>query len=91
MKNIKEYENMMMLDLQSVEREQLTGRLEALNRGFAALEQADTDGVEPLVTVLGLDNILRDDVAKKLYTREEILSNAPEREGGFFKAPGTLE
>ena len=89
--NIKDYEAMMMLDLPGDERGQAEALLAALDKGFAELTQVDTDGVEPLVSVLSLSNVLREDVAEKLLSREEVLENAPERDGGFFKAPGTLD
>ena len=91
MVNIKEFETMMMLDLPDGERDSLGKRLDALDKSFSALEQADTNGVEPLVTVLSVNNVLRDDVSEKLLPRDEILANAPERDGGFFKVPGTLD
>jgi len=82
---------MAMLDLPDAERETLGRLLDDLTKGFAVLEQIDTDGVEPLVTVLSMQNILREDVAGKLLTREEILANAPEQYDGYFQVPGTLE
>jgi len=90
MLGIKEYESMAMLDLDDSERDKLGRCFDAITAGFEALEQVCTDGVEPLVTVLNLCNVMRDDVAKKLLTRDEILANAPEEYDGFFKVPGTL-
>jgi len=88
--NIKDYEAMAMLDLSDDEREPLSGRLGTIADGFTTLEQIDTDGIKPLVTVLDRHNVLREDVAAKLLTRDEILSNAPESYDGFFQVPGTL-
>ena len=89
--DIKEYENIMMFDLPDGEREELRARIDALDKSFSALGLMDVSGTEPLATVLSLSNILREDTAVKFQTREVILTNAPEREGGFFKVPGTLE
>ncbi|MDR0490018.1 MAG: hypothetical protein LBH28_02060 [Oscillospiraceae bacterium] len=90
MLDIREYEDMMMFDLPSGVRERLGSCLNALAGSFAALEQADTDGALPLVTVLDLNNILREDVSMKLVSRDELLSNAPEQYDGYFQVPGTL-
>ena len=87
---IEEYESMMMFDLSDGERAQLSLRMESLADSFAALEQIDTDSVEPLISVLELHNVLREDVPAKFVTREELLSNAPEQLDGYFKVPGTL-
>ena len=89
--DITEYEAMMMFDLADDERAKLSRRLNGLADGFKALEYIDAGGAEPLVTVLDLHNILREDVSGKLVDRDELLSNAPEHSDGYFKVPGTLE
>lgn len=88
--DIKEYEDMMMFDLDDEEREELSRRFNAVADGFAALEKVDANRVEPLVTVLDTHNILREDISEKLVTREELLSASPEQHDGYFKVPGTL-
>ena len=90
MLDIKEYEVMMMFDLPESEREMLSLRLNSLEETFAALEKIETDGTEPLVTVLTLSNIMREDKHEKLYSREELLKNAPEQSEGYFQVPGTI-
>lgn len=88
--NIRDYEDMMMLDLADDERSELSARLDALEDSFSALGQIDADGTEPLVTVLELSNILRDDVSGQIISREELLENAPASHDGYFRVPGTL-
>jgi len=90
MRDVRDYETMAMLDLPDAEREALGKRLDDLAGGFSALELIETDGVEPLVTVLKINNVLREDAAGKLLPRDEILSNAPEQCDGYFQVPGTL-
>jgi aspartyl-tRNA(Asn)/glutamyl-tRNA(Gln) amidotransferase subunit C len=88
--DITDYEAMAMLELTDGERELLRGRFAALAEGFAALEQIDTDGVAPLVTVLDLHNVLREDKAEKHLSRADILANAPEQYDGYFQVPETF-
>ena len=88
--DISEYEAVVMLDLQDDERVSLQQRINDLERGFAMLETIDTGNAEPLVTVLNTRNVLRDDKALKLFSRDEILANAPEQYDGFFQVPGTI-
>ena len=90
MLDTNEYEAMAMLDLPDDEHKKLSGRFNALVRSFTAIEQIDTDKVEPLITVLNMHNIMREDIAEKLLTRDEILANAPEQYDGYFQVPGTL-
>ena len=82
---------MAMLELPDDERRALERRLSDLADSFDTLDGVDTDGVEPLVTVLDLRNVFREDKAARLLTRDEILSNAPEQYDGYFQVPGTLE
>ena len=91
MPDIKKFETIAMLDLPDIERKQLEEAMESIEQNFKLLESIDTDGVEPLVTVLGLHSVLREDVAIKTLEREEIMSNAPEQHDGYFMVPGTLE
>jgi aspartyl-tRNA(Asn)/glutamyl-tRNA(Gln) amidotransferase subunit C len=91
MLSIKDYESMVMLDLPENERETINERFNAVVSGFKALERIDADDAAPLVTVLDLQNVMREDIAEKAFTRDEILINAPEEYDGFFKVPGTLE
>jgi len=90
MLDIKEYEAMAMLDLPDHERERLSKRLKDLADSFTVLKRVDTDNVAPLVTVLDLNNVMREDKTEKLLARNEILSNAPEQYDGYFQVPGTL-
>ena len=90
MLDLKKYETVAMLDLPDDEREAIGNRAAALAGSFSALDIICTDDVEPLVSVLDLSNILREDFAEKLLTRDEILANAPEHGNGYFLVPGTL-
>jgi len=89
--DIKNYEAMAKLDLPETERQWVKDRVEKLLESFSALENIDTSNTEPLVTVLNIQNVMREDEAKKFITREELLSNAPEQYDGYFQVPKTLE
>ena len=91
MRNFKDYEDMAMLELTESERKTLAGRFDAIADGFSALDKYDTSGVEPLVTVLDVYNVLREDVPAKLLPREELLKNAPEQHDGYFQVPATID
>ena len=55
------------------------------------LGEVDTDGVEPLATVIDQKLRLRDDVVTEGEQRDEILANAPGAEHGFFAVPKVIE
>ena len=91
MTDYKKYEAMAKLDLSEADRQWLTGRVDKMLADFSALESIDTKDAEPLVTVLDIQNVFRDDVARKSISREEILSGAPEQFNGYFQVPKTLD
>jgi aspartyl-tRNA(Asn)/glutamyl-tRNA(Gln) amidotransferase subunit C len=60
------------------------------------LSEVDTDGVEPLATVVDQKLRLRDDVidADPLTggnVRDAVLANAPDAQHGFFAVPKVIE
>ena len=81
---------MAKLSLQENERELITQKVCSLVSGFDRLEAIDTADTKPLVTVLDCTNIMREDIAAKNFTRDEVLANAPEQYDGYFQIPRTL-
>ena len=70
-------------------RDQLSGILEQ----FEVLKELDTSGVAPTGHAAELSRpvtALRDDVAKDSLATEEVLSNAPRREGALFRVKVVL-
>ncbi len=57
----------------------------------AELSRLDTAGVPPTASVLGLSNVMREDVPKPFEEPERLLSNAPEREGPYYKVKKVIE
>jgi len=55
------------------------------------LQEVDTDGVEPLTSVVGAKLRRRPDVVDHSTDREDILANAPEPISGFFAVPKVVE
>jgi aspartyl-tRNA(Asn)/glutamyl-tRNA(Gln) amidotransferase subunit C len=55
------------------------------------LGEVDTDGVEPLATVIDQQLRLRDDVVNDGNCRDDILKNAPDAQHGFFAVPKVIE
>ena len=55
------------------------------------LAEVNTDGVEPLATVIDQKLRLRDDVVTDGNIRDEVLANAPEAQHGFFAVPKVIE
>jgi aspartyl-tRNA(Asn)/glutamyl-tRNA(Gln) amidotransferase subunit C len=68
-------------------REQLSNILE----NFEALQKLDTAGVAPTAQPVALQNVIMCDEVRPSMSQEEVLANAPQREGDFFKVKIVLE
>ena len=68
-------------------REQLSNILE----NFEVLQQVDTTDIPPTAQSISLQNIVSDDEVAPSLTQSQVLANAPQTEGGFFKVRAVLE
>jgi len=91
MQDIKTYEAIAKLDLTENERAQVSQVADLLFESFEVLRDIDVTDVEPLVSVICTQNVLRDDMSAKLISREELLANAPEQYDGYFQVPEALD
>ncbi|SUZ80487.1 uncharacterized protein METZ01_LOCUS33341 [marine metagenome] len=58
---------------------------------FEVLNELDTSGVTPTGHAGGLQTVMRDDLAEASLDSEDVLKNAPRREGEFFRVNAVLE
>ena len=58
---------------------------------FQMLQELDTDQVPPTSHSLPLDTVMREDDTKPCLDKEDVLSNAPRREGDYFRVKAVLE
>jgi len=68
-------------------REQLSNILE----NFDVLKEIGTTDVPPTAQSIHLLNVMRDDVPRASLPVEDVLANAPDREGDLFKLRPVLE
>jgi len=54
------------------------------------LREVDVTGVEPTAHPLPLTNVLREDVIGPMFSTEQVLANAPDRDDPFFKVPKVI-
>ena len=67
--------------------EQLSNILDAMR----AIDRLDASAIPPTAQVIPLRNVMRTDEVRPSSDREDILKNAPRREGDFFLVPPVLE
>ncbi len=79
------------LELTPAEEERLQADLSAILDHVAQLDALDTSAVEPTAQVAEAGTPFRDDVVINHPAPEEMLANAPARDGTLFKVPKIIE
>jgi aspartyl-tRNA(Asn)/glutamyl-tRNA(Gln) amidotransferase subunit C len=84
------------LELKPEETPRMLDDLNAILDYVAELNELDTTGVMPLAQVSDLldasgKGVLREDVLRPSLDRAEVMSQAPETDGVFFKVPKVIE
>ncbi|HYD18787.1 MAG TPA: Asp-tRNA(Asn)/Glu-tRNA(Gln) amidotransferase subunit GatC [Patescibacteria group bacterium] len=73
------------------EKEVLSRELGSILKMIEELDRVNTDGVEPMTSVVQMQLFEREDVITDGEIQEKILSNAPEATAGFFVVPKVVE
>jgi aspartyl-tRNA(Asn)/glutamyl-tRNA(Gln) amidotransferase subunit C len=84
------------LELEPEETQSMLHDLNAILDHVAQLNELDTSGVAPLAQVSELEgtnglSTLRPDVVTASLDRVEVMAQAPETDGVFFKVPKVIE
>ncbi len=69
----------------------LSEQLSNLLENFEILQGVDTEGVFPTAQSVTLQSVMREDAVAPSLPPEDILANAPRREGDYFRVRAVLE
>ncbi len=73
------------LKLDDGEVEKFTTQLSYILEQFQILQEVDTTDIPPTAQATPIKNVLRKDEVKPSLSVEEVLANAPDREGDFLR------
>lgn len=79
------------LHLTDEEVERMREQLDAILAYIDKLRELDVEGVEPTAHAVPLVNVMRDDALWPSLPQEQVLANAPDRAGEFFRVPRIIE
>ena len=79
------------LGLTEAEVDKFSEQLSHLLEHFEVLQQVDTTDVPPTAQAIDLQTVMRDDEVGESLPPDQILDNAPQKEGGFFRVQAVLE
>ena len=88
---VRHIANLARIAMSEEEVERLVPELNNILGWVEQLGEVDTDGVEPLATVIEQKLRLREDAVTDGDYRDAILANAPDAEHGFFAVPKVIE
>jgi aspartyl-tRNA(Asn)/glutamyl-tRNA(Gln) amidotransferase subunit C len=71
--------------------EALAGELSAIIGWVEQLAEVDTEGVEPMTSVVEMTLPRRDDVVTDGRRRDAVLANAPDGKDDFYTVPKVVE
>ncbi len=79
------------LHLTDDELDRMQAQLSKILEAIDTLQGVDTSQVGPTASVIELENVMREDVARPGMTRDAALANAPLRDDPFLRVPTVLE
>ncbi len=83
--------NLARLEFNEEETQHFTEQLARILDYIGKLDELDTEAVPPTSHIHPLHNVVKPDVVKASYPREEVLANAPEAEAGYFGVPRVID
>lgn len=90
-KDVDYVANLSRIELSESEKDLFTEQIGNVLAYMEKLNGVETSGVEPMSQSLELENIFREDEAKKTLGISGALSNAPDRDGDSFRVPQVIE
>ena len=78
------------LGLDESEISRFSEQLSNLLEHFRVLQQVDTTGVPPTTQSIALENVIRGDDMQASLPPDQVLANAPKREGDCFRVRPVL-
>ncbi|MBR1617443.1 Asp-tRNA(Asn)/Glu-tRNA(Gln) amidotransferase subunit GatC [bacterium] len=86
-KDVEHVAKLARLELSEDEKQMFTGQLTDVLRHVESMNKVNTEGVEPMNHPIDFSNVYREDIKIYENTREELMQNAPDIEGEYFKVP----
>lgn len=79
------------LGLTKAEVDKFSEQLSHILESFEELQQVDTTDVPPTAQPIPLQNVTKDDEVAASLPPDQILANAPRKEGEYFRIKAVLE
>ena len=91
LKDVEHVARLARLLLGPEEKERMRRELDGILTYIDKLRAVDTRSVEPTSHAVPMTNVMRDDVTCPSFPQSDMLVNAPDRSGDFFRVPKIIE
>ena len=91
MQEVEQVARLARLQLSDAEKERMRNELDGILSYIDKLRALDTKGVPPTSHAVPMTNVMREDEPAPSLPQADMLANAPERRGDFFRVPKIIE
>ena len=91
MQEVEQVARLARLTLSDPEKERMRRELDGILSYIDKLRALDTEGVPPTSHAVPMTNVMREDEPVPSLPQEDMLANAPDRNGEFFRVPRIIE
>ena len=91
MQEVEQVARLARLTLSDAEKERMRRELDGILSYIDKLRALDTEGVPPTSHAVPMTNVMREDEPVPSLPQEDMLANAPDRSGEFFRMPRIIE
>ena len=89
--DVRHVADLARLALSAEEEARFQQQLSAVFAHFQKLSALDTDRIPPTAQVIPLTNVMRPDAVEPSLPEQDVLANAPDREGDQFRVRAILD
>ena len=89
--DVENVANLAKLNLSESEIEDITEKMEHIIEFANKINSLNLDGVKPSNHPMDISNVYREDIVKESFDRDEILKNAPNHDGEYFKVTKVVD
>jgi len=91
MQEVEQVARLARLTLSDAEKERMRRELDGILSYIDKLRALDTKGVPPTSHAVPMTNVMREDEPVPSLPQADMLANAPDRSGDFFRVPKIIE
>jgi aspartyl-tRNA(Asn)/glutamyl-tRNA(Gln) amidotransferase subunit C len=91
MQEVEQVARLARLALSDSEKESMRRELDGILSYIDKLRALDTEGVPPTSHAVPMTNVMREDDPLASLPQADMLANAPDRSGEFFRVPKIIE